>query len=147
MCDYEDEFPSGIFGCCVPANKFTKRMLHIGDILISAGVVAPLVVTHWWGTWMFMDNHPDYFPIWPTLLFGLFWHLMMVLTRHHVHKRIKRPENVKNTLKRRIINLLFTKCYTYMFSIASCLTWRGYFYVLNDLGRKLEQFRIIIIEV
>lgn len=134
MDDYDDEYPSGIFGCCVPANKFTKRMVHIIDILIAAAIVTPLVVIHWWGTWKLFDTYPEYFPYWPTLLFGVCWHLLMLLTRHRVHELMKRPEDMKNTLKRRIINFLFTKCYVYMFSLTSTITWRAYFYLFNDIG-------------
>lgn len=134
MSEYGGEFPAGLFGCFVPTNRHMKRLLHIIDVLISVIIVTPLVVAHWYGTWIFMDRHPEYFPIWPTLIFGFSWHLLMVLTRHRVHDTVKRPENIDKTVKRSISSFLFTKVYIYVFSISGVLTWRALFVLINDYG-------------
>lgn len=140
MADYDAEYPSGFFGCFFPTNRFTKRILHVSDILMTAFVVTPLVVAHWWGSFAFMDRHAEYFPLWPTLAFGLSWHLLMALTRHHIHATVKRPEHVPKSLLRSVGSFLFTKGYIYVFSVSGILSWRAIFNLMQQFGMLQDIF-------
>lgn len=138
MADYDTEYPAGFFGCFLPTNQFTKRILHVSDILVAAFIITPLVVTHWYGSFAFMEQYSEYFPLWPTLAFGLCWHLLMALSRYHIHATIKRPDHVEKSILRSIGSFLFTKGYIYVFSVSGILWWRAIFNLMLALGMVLS---------
>lgn len=51
-------------------SKPRTPVLSVVDILLSVFVVTPLVVLSWRGLWGYMDNHMDYFPIFPCFIIG-----------------------------------------------------------------------------
>lgn len=127
-------------------SRCTKRLLNISDILLSITVVTPLVVTYWYGTWAFMDHHPNYFPPIPTLLFGSAWHLMVVLSRNHVYDKVKTPEEEVKTVFGRICKYIFTKLFIYSFSINGIMAFRAIFILCAPYGKKEFSFFIIFLE-
>lgn len=125
-------------------SRCTKRLLNISDTLISLTVVTPLVVTYWYGTWVFMDQHPNYFPPIPTLLFGSVWHLMVVVSRHHVYNKMKTPKEEVKTVFGRICKYIFTKLFIYSFSINGIMAFRAIFLLCAPYGKiDFSVFRIL----
>lgn len=149
MDRFEDEPNTLNCSCFISPNRCTKRLLHLSDIIVSSTIITPLVIAYWFGTWGFIDNHPEYFPIITTLLFGAFLHLLLVLTRYHVHDQIKRPEHKDKTLTRSIWSFLFTKFYIYVFSIACILVWRAIWAISGEYGKTsnklLSNFKFMCI--
>lgn len=115
-----------------PPNRCTKRMLCIGDTFFSVFVVTPLVVSHWYGTWMLMDHQPEYFPPLGTFLFSILWLLLLTLTRANVYDRMKSSPEKISTLAKRICKYIFVKLYLYAFSVGSIMTWRCGFALLQE---------------
>lgn len=116
-------------------SRCTKRLLNISDTLLSLTVVTPLVVTYWYGTWVFMDQYPNYFPPLPTLLLGSVWHLMVVLSRHHVYGKVKTPAKEVRTVFGRICRYIFTKLFIYSFSINGIMAFRAIFLLCAPYGK------------
>lgn len=133
--DYEDEAHTLTYGCIMAPNRCTKRFLNISDTLIALFVVTPLVIGQWYGSWEFMNNHAEYFPIVPTFLFGLSYHLLMVWSRHRVHEKVKTPHQRQLSLARRIARYIFTKAYIYFFSIATLMVFRAIFLFCEPYGK------------
>lgn len=119
-----------VYSIILPPGRCTKRFLNIIDTFISLLLVTPLVVAHWKGTWVFMDNHKEYFPPWETFILGGFVHLTMVLLRELVHRKLTHKDGERTRL-RRIIKFLSTKIYLYVFSVGCILNWRGGWAVLE----------------
>lgn len=132
----EDEVHAITYNCIMAPNRCTKRFLHLSDTFIALFVVTPLVVGHWYGTWEFMDNHNEYFPPIPTLLFGICYQLLMVLSRHHVHERVKTPPHRRErTFMQKIGRYMFTKLFIYVFSIAGIMVFRAIFLLCDPYGK------------
>lgn len=125
MDPYEDEAHTLTYSCIMAPNRCTKRLLNMSDTVISLTIVTPLVVIYWSGTWNFMDRHPEYFPALPTFLFGMTWHLLVVLSRQHVHEKMKTPEKVEKNWWHRITKFLFMKIFIYTFSINGIMAFRA----------------------
>lgn len=136
----EDEPHTLTYSCIMAPNRCTKRLLNISDTVISLVIVTPLVVGYWFGTWAFMDNHAEYFPPVPTLIFGSVWNLMVVLSRHHVHEKMKTPEKAEKTLFGRIYKYVFTKLFIYTFGIAGIMVFRAIFVLLTPYGNGGNTF-------
>lgn len=132
----EDEVHTLTYSCIMAPNRCTKRFLTISDSIIAFVIVTPLVVGHWYGTWGFMDQFIEYFPTIPTLLFGLFYHLMMVVTRHHVHERVKVPHHREKTFIQKAARYLFKKLYIYVFSVACIMVFRAIFVLCAPYGKQ-----------
>lgn len=132
----EDEVHTLTYSCIMAPNRCTKRFLTISDSIIAFVIVTPLVVGHWYGTWGFMDQFIEYFPTIPTLLFGLFYHLMMVVTRHHVHERVKVPHHREKTFIEKAARYLFKKLYIYVFSVACIMVFRAIFVLCAPYGKQ-----------
>lgn len=110
----------------VQVNRCSKRILHACDKFVSLFVVAPLVVTHWYGTWDFMDRNADYFPNIESLIMGFLWHLIATITRKDIHDRIKSKSETK-TLFCQVSRYMFVKIYLYFFSVSCIMQWRALF--------------------
>lgn len=119
-----------------PPNRCTKRMLYLGDTFFSVFVVTPLVVSHWYGTWVFMDHHPEYFPPLGTFLFSILWLLLLTLTRANVYDRMKSSTEKTPTLPKRICKYIFVKLYLYAFGVGCIMTWRCIFALLQQYFGK-----------
>lgn len=136
MDNYNEDEPHAItYSCLMAPNRCTKRFLNISDIFIATFIVTPLVVGYWYGTWDFMDNHAEYFPPIPTLLFGICCHLLIVLSRHHVHEKVKLPRREK-TVVQKIGRYLFTKLFIYVFSVACIMVFRAVFVLCAPYGKQ-----------
>lgn len=88
-------------------------------------------MTHWRGTWVFMDHHKEHFPAWQTFIFGGAMHTALVLLRELLHAKMKVKDPRKKTKKRSICKAMCTKLYVYVFSVASILNWHGGWAVLE----------------
>lgn len=111
-------------------DRCTKRILHACDKFVTLFVVAPLVVTHWYGTWQFMDRNPEYFPPVPALLVGVLWHLIASVARNDIHEKLK-PTEGSTATSQRTLRFLIVKFYLYIFSIACIMQWRSMFVLMN----------------
>lgn len=131
----EDEVHAITYNCIMAPNRCTKRFLHLSDTFIAIVIVTPLVVGHWYGTWGFMDNHAEYFPPIPTMLFGICYHLLVVLSRHRVHEKVKTPHLRERTLLQKIGRYMFTKLFIYVFSIACIMVFRAIFVLCEPYGK------------
>lgn len=131
----EDEVHTITYDYIMAPNRCTKRFLKISDTIIALVIVTPLVVGYWYGTWDFMDNHAEYFPPIPTLLFGMCYHLLIVLFRHKVHEKVKIPHQEK-TLLHSIARYIFTKLFIYVFSIACLMIFRAIFVLCAPYGKQ-----------
>lgn len=133
----EDEVHAITYNCIMAPNRCTKRFLNISDTFIAIVIVTPLVVGYWYGTWAFMDNNSEYFPPIPTFLFGICWNLLIVLSRHHLHKKVKMPHLRSKTLMQKIARYLFTKLFIYVFSIVCIMEFRAIFVLCAPYGKKI----------
>lgn len=127
------------------ANRYTKRLLHVCDFFVAIFVVAPLVVIHWYGTWTFMDQKPEYFPNVESIIVGILWHLLASATRNDVYERLQ-SQTMPNTWLHRIVRQFIVKIYLYLFSVTSIMQWRAMFnlmmeYFGNWMKRILSETR------
>lgn len=112
--------------------RCTKRLLNLCDTLFSVFVVTPLVVSHWYGLWLFMDRHAEYFPSLATFLFAILWLLLLTITRGNVYDRMKSSKEIRTTRFKCICKYIFVKLYLYAFSIGCIMTWRSVFTLLQE---------------
>lgn len=122
----------------VAPGRSTKQVLNLCDTLFSMFVVTPLVVSHWYGTWTFMDHHAEYFPPFATFSFAVFWHLLLIVTRGTVFDCMKSSTVRKPTLPKRICKYIFVKLYLYVFSVGCVMSWRSVFALLQQYFGKFE---------
>lgn len=127
----EQSYDTWVYSLVTPPDRCTKRLLNVTDTLISLFIISPLVVTHWRGTWTFMDHHMEYFPPWHTFIFGAVLHTTLVLLRELLHAKLKTNDPEKKTRKRTIFKAICTKIYLYIFSLGCILNWRGGWAVLQ----------------
>ncbi|XP_071454961.1 uncharacterized protein fusl [Hetaerina americana] len=105
--------------------------LALADVLISALVVAPLVVAYWRGTWQVVDAHlvplvGDSLSGWLSFAFGIIVHLVFALLQPLLNLAPLRP---------RATFLVLSRAYTALFGIACVNCWRGVWKVLDhELG-------------
>lgn len=113
-------------------NRRTKRLLHIGDTILSLLVITPLVVAHWRGTWSYMDHREEHFPPWNCFILGGVLHTVFALLREVLHTQFSRPSDGLKSWKRTMTRHIVTKLYTYVFSTGCILHWRGGWAVLTQ---------------
>lgn len=113
-----------------PPNRCLKRLLHVSDTIVSLLIITPLAVAHWRGTWTFMDSHEDIFPAWHCFLLGSVLHTAFALLRESLHEEFSSTRETKS-ICRTIQRFIISKIYTYIFSIACILQWRGGWAVLD----------------
>uniref|UniRef100_A0A1B0D2S8 Uncharacterized protein n=1 Tax=Phlebotomus papatasi TaxID=29031 RepID=A0A1B0D2S8_PHLPP len=113
-----------------PPNRCLKRLLHVSDTIVSLLIITPLAVAHWRGTWTFMDSHEDIFPAWHCFLLGSVLHTAFALLRESLHEEFSSTRGTKS-ICRTIQRFIISKIYTYIFSIACILQWRGGWAVLD----------------
>lgn len=102
--------------------RWEKRLLNTFDTFISLFVVSPLVVSHWRGTWDFMDQFPRIFPGLNCMLFGLLIHCGLSILREPLHSKYNSEKSLQTNSSK--LNLfLLKKVYTYVFSIACIMQW------------------------
>lgn len=118
-------------------NRNTKRLLNFGDSIFSAFLVAPLVITHWFGTWMFMERHGKHFPALQTFLFGTFCLLLFTLSRGNIYGTVLSVINIESAVLQRICKCFVVKLYLYAFSIVCIMTWRSVFALLLEYSGKV----------
>ncbi|XP_046388176.1 uncharacterized protein LOC124157484 [Ischnura elegans] len=106
-------------------------LLALADVLISALVVAPLVVAYWRGTWQVVDAYlvplvGDPLNGWLSLAFGITIHLVFALLQPLLGLAPLRPHATF---------LALSRAYTALFGIACVNCWRGIWKVLDhELG-------------
>ncbi|XP_059619238.1 uncharacterized protein LOC132263474 [Phlebotomus argentipes] len=113
-----------------PPNRWIKRLLHVSDTIVSLLIITPLAVAHWRGTWTFMDYHEEIFPPWHCFLLGSVLHTAFALLRESLHEEFSTTSDTKS-ICRTIKHFIISKTYTYIFSIACILQWRGGWAVLD----------------
>uniref|UniRef100_A0A1Q3FSF4 Putative conserved plasma membrane protein n=1 Tax=Culex tarsalis TaxID=7177 RepID=A0A1Q3FSF4_CULTA len=104
-----------------------KRILHAGDTLFSLFVISPLVVSHWRGTWGYMDLKGEYFPAWHSFALGSILHTALALLREPLQAEFSGPsrQGQVKSCWRTVRRFLVIKVYTYVFSISCIMHWRG----------------------
>ncbi|XP_021700633.1 uncharacterized protein LOC5570910 isoform X1 [Aedes aegypti] len=102
-----------------------KRILHFSDTMLSLFVISPLAVSHWRGTWGYMDLQQDYFPPWHCFLLGSVLHTMFAILREPLQAEFSKPSNGVKNRWRTIRRFVVCKVYTYVFSISCIMHWRG----------------------
>ena len=115
--------------------RCTKRFLNAGDTFISLFIISPLVITHWRGTWAYMDYKNDIFLPWNSFIFGMVLHTTIALLREFLYTQYSKSKKCANRTNwcdhRYIMRCLLTKCYAYVFSMACNMHWRGGWAVLD----------------
>lgn len=106
-------------------NRKKKRLLHTYDTFLSMLIICPLVITNWRGTWAFMDHNEKYFPSWNCYIVGGVLHTTLVILREYLHLAFATSNDGIKSWRRTVLRHLVTKMYTYTFSIACVLHWRG----------------------
>ncbi|GAB0100114.1 uncharacterized protein DMENIID0001_161060 [Sergentomyia squamirostris] len=128
-----------------PPNRWIKRLLHVSDTIVSLVIITPLAVAHWRGTWSFMDYHEDIFPPWHCFLLGSVLHTAFALLRESLHDEFSSNRGTKSWC-RTIKNFIISKIYTYIFSVACILQWRGGWAVLDlHLGHSSNTAIIVTV--
>ncbi|XP_053692027.1 uncharacterized protein LOC128740508 [Sabethes cyaneus] len=102
-----------------------KRILHFSDTLLSLFVISPLVVTHWRGTWSYMDLNAEYFPPWYCLLLGSILHTTFALLREPLQAEFSGPSDGEKCWRKTVRRFVFARMYTYVFSLSCIMHWRG----------------------
>lgn len=102
-----------------------KRILHVSDTLLSLFVISPLAVSHWRGTWGYMDQKEENFPAWHCFLLGSVLHTMFAILREPLQAEFSKPSNGVKNRWRTVLRFVVTKVYTYVFSISCIMHWRG----------------------
>lgn len=119
-------------------NRRTKRLMNLGDTCVSILIISPLAIANWRGTWSFMDHQKEFFPPWSCLLVGALLHTIFALLREYLHMQFSRPSNGNKSWRRTMLRHVVTKLYTYIFSIACIMHWRGGWAVLTEyFGKEL----------
>ncbi|XP_040165325.1 uncharacterized protein LOC120901439 isoform X1 [Anopheles arabiensis] len=102
-----------------------KRLLHLGDSLFSLFLITPMVVAHWRGTWGWMDLNGSHFPGWLCFVLGATLHTTFALLREPLNAALTlaraAPKSRWSSVKRWLVN----RMYTYAFSMACLMHWRG----------------------
>uniref|UniRef100_A0A1B0CBC9 Uncharacterized protein n=1 Tax=Lutzomyia longipalpis TaxID=7200 RepID=A0A1B0CBC9_LUTLO len=111
-------------------NRWLKRLLHLSDTIVSLLIITPLAVAHWRGTWTFMDHYEEIFPPWHCFLLGSVLHTAFALLRESLHEEFSNVER-STSICRTIRHFVISKIYTYVFSVACILQWRGGWAVLD----------------
>lgn len=117
-------------------SRRTKRLLHLGDTFLTLFVITPLAVTHWRGTWVFMDHQEENFPAWHCFLIGGVLHTAFALLRQFLHQEFAKPSDGVKSMRRTIVRHIVTKVYTYIFSIGCIMHWRGGWAVFTEYYGK-----------
>lgn len=137
--EYEDgEYHTLTYNCIMAPNRCTKRLLNISDTIIALIVVTPLVVCYWYGTWTFMVNNADYFPVIPTFVLGLLWNLLLVLLRHYMHEKVKTQKQMEKTLIQRCARYFIIKLFIYTFSVSCIMVFRAIFELMQPYGKRID---------
>lgn len=96
-------------------------MVIVADYLVGLFVITPLVVLHWWATWLLMDCYvfPQSFvkSAWISLAVGLLGRLPFYLLQEQLTNYCKSQNWV--------IQVIFKRIYTYLMSICTVFHWRG----------------------
>lgn len=111
-------FPTG------EQSRWKKRLLNASDSFLSLFVVAPLVISHWRGTWGYMDLFPRIFPGLNCMIFGAVIHLGLAILREPLHSRYNSKKTIESKSRTKSFKLyLLKKIYTYSFSIGCIMHW------------------------
>ncbi|XP_052899419.1 uncharacterized protein LOC128305841 [Anopheles moucheti] len=106
-------------------NRCRKRLLHLGDSLFSLFVITPLVVAHWRGTWGWMDLNGSHFPAWLCFVLGFTLHTTFALLREPLNAALALARNAPKNRWKTVKQWLVSRMYTYAFSMACLMHWRG----------------------
>ncbi|XP_049301666.1 uncharacterized protein LOC125775166 isoform X1 [Anopheles funestus] len=106
-------------------NRCRKRLLHLGDSLFSLFVITPLVVAHWRGTWCWMDLNGPHFPGWLCFVLGFTLHTTFALLREPLNAALALARNAPKSRWKTFKRWLGNRMYTYAFSMACLMHWRG----------------------
>lgn len=112
-------------------DRCTKRLLNAGDTLLSLLIISPLVVTHWRGTWVYMDHHSEHFPAWNCFIFGGVIHSAFALLREQLHAQFVTSNKKNKSFLEKLKLCVVFKLYMYIFSISCNMHWRGGWAVLE----------------
>lgn len=119
-------------------SQCTKRVLNVCDTFFSLFLVTPLVISHWYGLWAFMDQYADIFPPLQIFVFAMLWHFILTLMRGHIYHSMKSTKEKKSTLIKRISKYIFVKLYLYAFSVGCIMSWRSVFALLQQYFGKFN---------
>ena len=115
--------------------KVEKRVLSTSDTILTVTIITPLVVAYWRGVWRTMDQNGQIFPGVQSFFFGGSLHFTFAVLRDLLKEKIcyKDP-----TFFNRIKSQIIRKIYTYIFSIACIMHWRGGWIVVDLIGEDSE---------
>jgi Fuseless len=101
-----------------------KRFMNAIDSFFSLFVISPLVISHWRGTWEFMNLFPRYFPGVNCMIFGAIIHCCLAILREPLHARYNTIKRLQTNSRSKTFNLyIVKKIYTYVFSIGCIMHW------------------------
>lgn len=104
--------------------RWKKRLLNASDTFLSLFVISPLVISHWRGTWDFMNQFPRIFPGMNCMIFGAIIHCGLALLREPLHSKYNAFNRQQNKSLSKTLNLyVVKKVYTYVFSMGCIMHW------------------------
>lgn len=104
--------------------RWKKRLLNACDIFLSLFVISPLVISHWRGTWDFMNQFPSIFPGMNCMIFGAIIHCGLAMLREPLHSKFNSFSRLQSKSLSKSLNLyIVKKVYTYVFSIGCIMHW------------------------
>lgn len=115
-----------------PTPKAKKRFLNASDSIFSLFLVAPLVISHWRGTWNLLDYYGNVLPPLNCIIFGATIHTTFAILREPL-RNLKSKECIKTKIKICLIKIL----YTYLFSLGCIMHWRGSWAFAQELEGRL----------
>lgn len=120
-------FPSKYLAL-VNKKEVRKPLLGLSDTLLCLLVLAPAVVGFWRGTWMLLDIYGSYFPPIQSFLLGSFIHLVFNIIQDSFYELVK---GKSPNLGVKILNMVSTRFYIYIFAISSNMHWRGQWSIMD----------------
>lgn len=114
-------------GMIAPPKNAHALFLSVVDVLFSALILAPSIVTYWRGTWNLMDHvlfEDAILSAFASLAIGIFGHMFFTLSQHRFTATFH-PD------KHRITYLLISRMYTYVYGIVCVNGWRGGWMLLD----------------
>lgn len=104
--------------------RWKKRLLKACDVFLSLFVISPLVISHWRGTWDFMNQFPRLFPGMNCMIFGAIIHCGLAVLREPLNSKLTLFNRLQTKPLSKSLNLyIVKKVYTYVFSIACIMHW------------------------
>ncbi|XP_069676342.1 uncharacterized protein fusl isoform X1 [Periplaneta americana] len=113
--------------------KLSVRALETVDLIATVGVVTPLVIGQWRGTWMLSEYYG--IPWWVSFLVGSVMHLVFALLKDLLQDFFSKQRE-ECLLQSPLVFFVVSRLYTWVFGIACISYWRGLWIVMDEYSGR-----------